>query len=239
MLSKLPGYRFMQAMRDLVKGGDRGIAAELRVRRTKDLFQPFGDTLDDRYPEIFATLRHLIGEGTPAEMLSYGCSTGEEVFTLRRYFPKAIIGGIDISTKRIAIAKQRLAEAGQAGEGLSFAVSANPENEPQAHYDVVFAMAVFRHGDLSDGPPSAKGKIDFESFNAMLTTLAKCIKPGGYLAVRHANFLVLDADVARDFRVIMSDRNITPNYDRSGRLLPTIATEPCLFQKNALPVQAN
>lgn len=232
MLSKLPGYRFMQAMRDLVKGGDRGIAAELRVRRTKDLFQPFGDTLDDRYPHIFATLRHLIGEDTPAALLSYGCSTGEEVFTLRRYFPNAVVRGIDISAKRIAVARQRLANAGPMAKGLSFDVSANPENEPKDHYDAVFAMAVFRHGDLSSGPSSAKGKIDFASFNAMLTTLAKCIRPGGYLAICHTNFLVLDADIARDFSVILRQDNITPNYDPSGRLLPTIPSEPCLFRKN-------
>ena len=48
----------------------------------------------DRYPEIFSKLKELTP--APSKILSFGCSSGEEVKTLRNlYFPDAEITGVD------------------------------------------------------------------------------------------------------------------------------------------------
>jgi hypothetical protein len=45
-------------------------------------------------------------------------------------------------------------------------------------------MAVFRHGDLGgDHPESCSHRITFEAFEATVTDLARCLKPGGYLVI--------------------------------------------------------
>src|SRR5581483_6848361 len=65
-------------------------------------FQPFNDTQPDRYPAIFRFVQARLGAETPAAILSFGCATGEEVFSLRRYFPRATIKGVDINPGNIA-----------------------------------------------------------------------------------------------------------------------------------------
>src|SRR5580658_5426157 len=74
----------------------------LRLRRPPNLFQPHNDTAPDRYPEVFALLRERLGDGAERRVLSFGCSTGAETFSLRQYLPAATIIGVDISRGNIA-----------------------------------------------------------------------------------------------------------------------------------------
>ena len=56
----------------------------------------------DRYPLIFDTLTKLVLDTDDTYILSFGCSTGEEVKTLRtKYYPKSIIVGVDIDNNII------------------------------------------------------------------------------------------------------------------------------------------
>src|SRR5215467_12525911 len=71
----------------------------LRWRNPKNLFQPFSETNLDRYPDIFRFAREQVGDDSSHRILSFGCATGEEVFSLRRYFPLAHIRGLDINTR--------------------------------------------------------------------------------------------------------------------------------------------
>ena len=120
--------------------------------RPKAVFQPFNDTRPDRYPVIFlgvqAALEAPAANDRPLAILSFGCSTGEEVFSLRRYFPAARIKGIDINPANIAIANKRLAEQGDGG--MSFTVADSTRGEAAGEYDVIFCMAVLRHGSLGN-----------------------------------------------------------------------------------------
>jgi SAM-dependent methyltransferase len=220
----------LQTLRDLARGGDRRRSSLLRLLRPKGLFQPFGDTFPDRYPEIFARVAQGVAD-TGGAILSVGCSTGEEVFTLRRYFPHATIKGLDISPQRIAICRERAATLND--PGLHFAVAGDTDGEPDAHYDAIFAMAVFRHGRLAARPARCTPLLSFERFEAAATSLARCLKPGGHLAVRHANFRFEDTLVAREFTPLMSAAGVSPLYGRDDRLLPAQSTEACVFVKSA------
>jgi len=42
-----------------------------------------------------------LGDGAGVRLLSFGCSRGEEVFTLRHYFSTAAIKGIDIDPDNV------------------------------------------------------------------------------------------------------------------------------------------
>ena len=52
-------------------------------------FQPYYHTLPDRYPWLFGFAAGRIGSRPDLRILSFGCSRGDEVFSLRRYFPAA------------------------------------------------------------------------------------------------------------------------------------------------------
>src|SRR5277367_5474893 len=74
-----------------------------RVRRpVPGEFQPYYFTLPDRYPWLFGFAATRIGSRPDLRILSFGCSRGEEVFSLRKYFPSAAVKGIDINPRNIA-----------------------------------------------------------------------------------------------------------------------------------------
>src|SRR5882724_9636400 len=66
-----------------------------------DRFQPYNHTLLNRYPWLFQFARESLGDTADLRVLSFGCSLGEEVFALRKYFPAAAIKGIDIDRRNI------------------------------------------------------------------------------------------------------------------------------------------
>ena len=65
--------------------------------RPKAVFQPFNLTRPNRYPRISRFVQSSLGADSEVRILSFGCSTGDEVFSLRQYFPRATIKGIDVN----------------------------------------------------------------------------------------------------------------------------------------------
>ncbi len=74
----------------------------LQLLNSKNVHQTTSLTYMDRYPTIFSACRYYFDGKQDLKILSYGCSTGEEVLTLRRYFPNAHIIGADINKHSLA-----------------------------------------------------------------------------------------------------------------------------------------
>ncbi len=206
----------------------------LRLERPKGLFQPNNDTSEDRYPEIFCFVQQQLGADNEATIFSFGCSTGEEVFALRRYFARAMIKGIDINRLNIAQARKRLRRAGNAG--ISFQTAASTVREPSAYYDAIFCMAVLRHGALSEpGTTRCDHRIRFEDFAATVADFHRCLKAGGLLAIRHSNFRLSDAPISAQFETVYS-RDLAsakgvPLFGPDNRLLPGARYPDTVFRK--------
>lgn len=200
-------------------------------------FQPYNVTKADRYPAIFRAARALLGDGTQLRILSFGCASGEEAFSLRAYFPAAGIKGIDVNPLDIAEARRR---AKRSGDGrLEFAVANSTVGEPGASYDAIFCMAVLRHGHLGKpGVVRCDPLLYFADFEKTVADFARCLKPGGLLAIRHANFRFCDAFCAADFDVALRvpARTATPLFGRDNRLLEGASYDEALFRKR--PVSA-
>lgn len=206
--------------------------ARLRAFPPSGLMQPSGHTKPDRHRELFALARLAVGDGPDHHLLSFGCSRGDEVFSLRAHFPEARITGIDISTRRIRECRVRARKAG-AGDTLDFIVASSAADLPAASRDAVFAMSVLRHGDLTAAPPRCDHRMHFADFDAVVTGLARCVKPGGVLVIRHACFRFLDTVAAADFdTVLRQPRNVqSPLYDRDHCLLPGESEESVMFRR--------
>lgn len=206
-----------------------------RLPRPPGVFQVSGNTGADRYPAIFRFVADVFGEEAPVRLLSFGCSTGEEVFTLRRYFPLAAIDGIDINPYRIRTCNERLRREPDAG--LRFTVAGSTEHLPTASYDAIFCMAVMRHGGLRDGPaPSCDHLIRFADFSAAVADFDRCLKPGGLLAIAQSNFRFRDTPTAGGFKVVLRAPPETsgpriPLYGPDNRLLAGTSYRELVFCK--------
>lgn len=203
--------------------------------RPKGAFQPFNDTFDDRYPRIFAFVQTELGAASEVRLLSYGCSTGDEVFSLRRYFPRATIKGVDINPGNIAVCRRRLKQSPDAK--IAFASVNSTAAEPSGGYDAIFAMAVLRHGSLGQsGVTRCDHLIRFEDFARAVADFERCLKPGGLLIIRHSNFRLCDAPAGRAFETILhlATGGGTPLFGPDNGLLPDHEYPDTVFCKKCI-----
>jgi 2-polyprenyl-3-methyl-5-hydroxy-6-metoxy-1,4-benzoquinol methylase len=203
----------------------------LQMTRPANYFQPYTTTNADRYPRVFQFARDQLGDSRPLRILSVGCSKGDEVFSLRRYFPTAAIRGIDINPRNISICRRRLGRTGDAG--LTFEVADSTRHEASESYDAIFCMAVLRHGDLEEVEmPRCDHLIRFADFDRMVRDFARCLKPGGLLFVWQSNFRFCDAAVSTLFdEVLQMDRLHARLYDRNNQLMKGVDDSGVGFRK--------
>lgn len=210
-------------------------ALRLLRERPEGLFQHWSVTWDDRYPSIFAYVREqLAGVGEP-RLLSFGCSTGEELFTLRRYFPSARIAGIDINPWNVTMARKRLRRSGE--RNIRIIQAGSPAGEPDGVFDAIFCMAVFRSGNLNIGDhPRCDHLLRFADFERAVADLDRTLKPGGYLAIVYTNFRFADTAVAAGYVPVFAldrseQRRDTPLYGPDNRKLPPLPYNDVVFLK--------
>jgi SAM-dependent methyltransferase len=207
----------------------------IHLRRPRGAFQPFYDTKADRYPRIFSFAQSELGADSAVRILSYGCSTGEEVFSLRRYFPRAVIKGTDINAGVIAVCRRRLKQTDDAA--LSFEAASSTDGEPAGAYDAIFCMAVLRHGDLAmPGVTRCDHLIRFEDFARAIEDFKRCLKPGGLLVIRHSNFRLCDAPSGAAFETVLrvgtpATAKKTPIFGADNRLMDGIEYPDTVFRK--------
>jgi SAM-dependent methyltransferase len=209
-------------------------ALSRRLRRpVRERFQPYPHTLPDRYPWLFDFAAAALESVAPPRLLSFGCSRGEEVFSLARRFPDAAIKGLDIDPGNIAACR---AKSGV--ERLSFEIASNTRGEPAGHYDAIFCLAVLCHGDLTvTRARRSEPLLRFADFERTVADLARCLKPGGLLFLHTTNFRFCDTTVAGGFDVVLEARpeQLAPDvlFDREGRLMPGARYLPVGFRKRS------
>lgn len=210
----------------------------LRLLPPTGVFQPFNDTGADRYPKIFGFVQSALGATKEIRILSYGCSTGEEVFSLRSYFPHAVIKGIDINAGNIAVCRRLLKE--KPDTAMSFERASSMEAEPAAFYDAIFAIAVLRHGNLGlPGVTRCDHLIRFDEFARVVEDFGRCLKPGGLLVIRHSNFRLSDAPAGIAFETILRVENAkaakkTPIFGPDNLLMAGVEYPDTVFRKTGV-----
>jgi SAM-dependent methyltransferase len=185
-------------------------------------FQPYYHTAPDRYPWLFGFAAACLGARRELRILSFGCSRGDEVFSLRKYFPSAAIKGIDIHPRNIARCLRR-ARAQRPGN-VTFELAATTQGEPTSAYDAIFCLAVLVNGDLTTSQAQrCDPLLHFDRFERMVGDFARCLKPGGLLLLHTTNFRFCDTAVARDFDVVYQaePRHLAPDvlFDRNNQLM--------------------
>jgi predicted O-methyltransferase YrrM len=161
-----------------------------RSVHAREIHQTAPYTWLERYPELFDQAARLAPDAR--RILSFGCSTGQELVSLRRRFPHAEIVGAEINPRSRAIARSMIA-----GDPLTTVLA---PRRIERSFDLVFALSV-----LQRDPRGVAAEVEarhlaalypFERFDAAIRSLAELLASGGLLCVDNALYRVEDSSVA-------------------------------------------
>jgi hypothetical protein len=162
----------------------------------------------DRYPALFSVAQARVAQRGVEQprVLSFGCSNGDELLTIRKYFPTAHIFGCDIDLTAAA-ARTDL-------PGTIFP-STRDEIAKRGPFDVIFANSVLCHH--AKQLPSA---FPFAEYVELARMLHESLAPGGLLCIFNASYLFSELPFADDYRPVRSEHLIengfVPKWHSSG-----------------------
>lgn len=204
----------------------------MQLLNSKNVHQTTSLTFMDRYPEIFSACRDYFEGKQDLKILSYGCSTGEEVLTLRKYFPNARIIGAEINKHSLAICRKHAVD-----DKISFIYSTPDEIQKHGKFDVIFCMAVLQrkpHLIAARGISSLKKIYPFEKFEQQIVELDELVNPQGLLVVHFTQYSLWDTLVASKY-VALGDLNQntypTPIFNRNSEIVKNAAPQNIIFSK--------
>ena len=205
----------------------------LTRRRYKDKhFQGTTFTAGNRSPLVFEQCAKYLGRAPHPKLLSFGCSTGEEAFTLAGYIPNATITGVDINQWCI---KQCLKK--NKSERLHFYHRLSDEFDRESNYDAIFCIAVFQRGENRFKDQIMEG-FTFQQFENEVALLDNRLKPGGLLIIHQSDFSFADTTIADHYTPLAFEGNKKllnrPLFDRNN--IRTSETSECyrVFVKDVL-----
>ncbi len=215
----------IRAVKLLFRDGNYRSIVFMKIFHSKDVHQTASYTSMNRYPDIFSACRGYFAEknGTDLNILSYGCSTGEEVLSLRHYFPQARLVGAEINKRNLEICRSLPVD-----ENISFIYSSDPEIRKHGPYDAIFCMAVLQrkpHYIAEKGIRDLSDIYPFDKFEQQVIKLNQSVKPGGLLIIHIAQYSLDDTVVGTKYEPVG-----TFNYEKYGL--------PMFDQKSQLIVRA-
>ena len=150
-------------------------------------YQRSNQTQKNRYPLLFSHCAGYLKKNEAPFILSFGCSTGEEVFTLGEYLPDAHIMGADINAWCIKQCKKKYK-----GPRFSFKHSLSSDVKAAMGFDAIFCLAVFqRTENRTDTSDIAQG-LTFGQFEREILMLDEKLKPNGLFIIDHTDFSFTD-----------------------------------------------
>lgn len=193
------------------------------------MHQRVNATKPDRYPEVFNACAAYFSQNQAVRILSFGCSTGEEVFSLRQYFPHAALLGVDINRRNIRVARA----SRQKDASMNFAT----ELPEQGQYDAIFCMAVLQRTEnrLPDTTDSSN-IYPYSRFDAQVTLLDTRLRVGGVFAIDCADYRFEDAGIAAKYLPLENSPSIQRNrpvFDRNNQRSSVPYCNPRVFRKIA------
>ncbi len=170
------------------------------------LHQKNNATKYDRYPEIFRVCSNIKGgnndyenRGLQPKVLSFGCSFGDEIQTLKElYFKSAVIDGVDINPDCVNHCRERFSHSNKIYNYNDFLNS-------ERKYDVIFAMSVFCKWEDTELVNDCSEIYPFVMFDNGVKLLYDRLKQGGILVIYNANFCMSESSIYDLFEPVTHD----------------------------------
>lgn len=204
----------------------------MKTFKTKRVQQTTPLTAINRYPKIFSGCKDYFKDKDNINILSYGCSTGEEVVTLRSYFPNATIVGAEINSHSLKVCKSRKLD-----NKIKFIISKPSEIKKYGKFDIVFCMAVLQRTPVmitSQGITSLKKIYPFEKFEKQIVELDGYVKKEGLLVVHFSQYDFMDTFVSKKYKALgdyNQDDYKSSVFDRNSELTKESFSRKSVFIK--------
>lgn len=198
----------------------------LQYFKHDDTHQLSNYTEYNRYPALFSTCQEIMKYRKGLAILSYGCATGEEVFTLRDYFPDARIVGIDINKTNIKKANRKNSDS-----NIHFSHKIDETLSEYGPFDIIFALAVLQRTENRNPDTFDSSKLyPFEKFNDKIIELDTHLKTEGIFAIDHADYFFEDSDIYSSYHPLENEDKIIRNRPRFTKQNQRI-TEPFSYNR--------
>lgn len=199
----------------------------------KEPIQKSNTTEFNRYPAIFSRVKKIAESlgSKRARVLSFGCSTGEEIESLDKlYLRNADLVGVDVNSKAIDTAKDK---ALSASNNCSF-FHADQFDYSQA-FDVVMALSVLCRWPDTKELQDISETYTFEQFANQLELLDSMLQPGGILILHNTNYYFEDTETFKKGYSIFDsgyrDIGFVTRFDVKGKRYHNARTGSVLFEK--------
>jgi len=211
------------------------VEARLRVGLHPQMHQTQTDTYADRYPEIFGFVaEHAKKTQSRPRLLSFGCSTGEECITLRRYLPGSTIVGVDVRRSLLRRARRRAKVSDMRDVGFFLESDRRWQQQP---YDVVLAMSVLCRWPATKDAVTIETIYSFRTFDRAVRRLGQLVNRGGLLVIYNANYRFTDTDTSAGFAALevpgVSDSGFVTKFSVDGVLLEDQSYPYSVFRAGA------
>ncbi len=166
--------------------------------------QTNGSTFLGRYWTEHSVLRRHLPADDGLAILSFGCSSGEELLTLRTLFPVASLFGCDVDWQSLASARALV------GRTATIFESSDEEIVRHGPYDVIVCNSVLlRHTVFASG--RAEG-LDATRWIAAVGLLDSVLRPGGIIQIVNSNIPFRYHPVSAGYRPLRSPLILGPSF---------------------------
>lgn len=202
-----------------------------RLRYGNEHFQGPTLTFPNRFPALFQQCRQSLENIATPRLLSFGCATGEEVFSLAKYLPNAEIVGVDINRWCLRQCARENTKA-----QLRFLHRRSQEFARSGGFDAIFCMAVFQRAEngVSGSHGVAQG-FTFASFEREISLLDGKLKSGGLFFLDQCDFRFEDTAASAHYDTLPCAANLRfrkrPLFGKDNLLLAEEHTVSRIFVK--------
>ena len=187
----------------------------------------------DRYPKIFSVCKEYFKEKFPSKelkILSFGCSTGEECFTIRKYFPSAKIIGVDIDKSALHICKKRNTD-----RNISFVYSDHDKINDIGSFDIIFCMSILCRWPDTKYINNITNVYSFSKFQNTIRKLDKILAKNGLLVIYNSNFVFSDTSIYCQYDALCSpeiiESGFVHKFDNNNNKIKESQYRECVFIK--------
>jgi len=132
------------------------------------------------------------------KILSFGCSIGDEIWTLWQMFPDAEIFACDVDP--VVLAKARESFAGMSR--VTIFESTMESIRQHGPYDFIHASAVLC---IHPAPKDFAVQFPFSRFEEFLSLFDECLSPDGILALYNTGYRFTHSEISRHYKPLRSD----------------------------------
>lgn len=167
-----------------------------------------------READVLRAAKSMLNSARP-RILSFGCSIGDELATLRVMFPEAEIFGCDIDELAISTASRTVGHLAEVFR------SSREEVAARGPFDLICAFSSLCINPLPKLEVFKKS-FPFSLFNDMVSMLDEQVVPGGLLAIKNSSYAFPSADAAANYNRVRIDGVIEsgfiPIFNKNGEL---------------------